>query len=513
MSDTPLSFECVLPLEDNARLIMAWRNDPQTLRMSFNKEPKVWPAFFSEFLSDYYSLDTLPPLFIVEDGQRKGFLRFRPTEHPQYPSRRVCEISLNIAPPFRGQGIGTKALLQIKAWVLRQGYDDIYAEILRENTTSQRAFERAGFSLMTPNDQTVPVYRYLAPLTPETDKTPRVFVIAEAGSNWRVGSPQDDWEMAKTLIDVAAEAGADAVKFQTYRPETIYVKNAGSSGYLADAGIGDDMQTLFAHLAMPYEMIPKLSDYCKRQNIAFMSTSFSPADFAAVDPYVSIHKIASYEITHIRLIELAARSGKPLILSTGASQEEEIAWAVSTFRLNGGKHLTLLQCTAKYPAEPSTMNLRTIEWMRYRFNTPVGLSDHSRHPIYAPVAAVALGASVIEKHFTFDNNLPGPDHAFALNPHELKEMVKAVRAAEVMRGSGVKKVLEAEKELYYFAKRGVQATQDIAVGDIFKEGGNIEILRPGKRSLGVHPRFLNDIEGKPAKRAIASGSGIALGDW
>src|SRR5262249_10120412 len=158
----------------------------------------------------------------------------------------------------------------------------------------------------------------------------------------------------------AAEAGADAIKFQSYHFETIYVPNAGKSGYLSAAGIEEEMSELYADLAMPYELIPTLAEFCRECGIRFMSTPFSPADFAAVDPYVSIHKIASYEIGHIHLLTLAARSGKPLLLSTGAANEEEIAWAVRTYRDHGGKELTLLQCNACYPADPATLHLRAI---------------------------------------------------------------------------------------------------------------------------------------------------------
>ncbi|MCZ7587139.1 MAG: N-acetylneuraminate synthase family protein [Deltaproteobacteria bacterium] len=220
-----------------------------------------------------------------------------------------------------------------------------------------------------------------------------VFVIAEAGSNWRMGTPARDMKMAKTLIDAAADAGADAVKFQTYRPETVYVPNAGDSDYLSEAGIKESITEIFRDLSMPYEMIPELAAYAAEKNIEFMSTPFSVRDFSEIDPHVRRHKIASYEISHVRLLEAAGQSGKPLVLSTGASVEADIAWAVDTYRSAGGADLTLMQCTAKYPAPVSSLNLRTLPWLRDRFGVRVGLSDHSRHPTWAPVAAVALGAT------------------------------------------------------------------------------------------------------------------------
>ncbi|TCS62994.1 N-acetylneuraminate synthase family protein [Varunaivibrio sulfuroxidans] len=340
----------------------------------------------------------------------------------------------------------------------------------------------------------------------------RTFIIAEAGSNWRMGTAARDLAMAKTLIDIAREGGADAVKFQTYRAETVYVANAGSSDYLSSSGIEDDIQDIFSDLAMPYEMIGELAAYCKGQGIAFMSSPFSPADFAAVDPFVQVHKIASYEISHIRLIELAARTGKPLVISTGASTEDDIAWAVGHFRAHGGGELALLQCTSRYPAPLDSLNLRVIPWLRDRFGVVAGLSDHSREPAIAPAAAVALGARVIEKHYTVDNRLPGPDHAFALLPGELKEMVDHIRAVERALGDGVKAVHAVEDELAAYARRGVQAIRDIAPGERLREDENFAILRPGKQILGSHPRHLDRIEGHTARRAIAQGEGIAPDD-
>jgi N-acetylneuraminate synthase len=159
------------------------------------------------------------------------------------------------------------------------------------------------------------------------------------------------------------------------------------------------------------------------------------------------------------------------------------------------------------------MNLKAIPWLKQRFRVPVGLSDHSRHPTSAPVAAVALGATVIEKHFTIDNRLPGPDHSFAVEPAELKELVIAVRQAQEMLGSPMKIVDEAENELRAFCCRGIQAIKDIPEGDVLSEGDNIAILRPGKRIKGVHARFLSEIEGQRAKRHISIGEGIQRGDY
>ena len=335
-----------------------------------------------------------------------------------------------------------------------------------------------------------------------------VFIIAEAGSNWKVGSYDDDLKRAKDLIKTAARCGADAVKFQTYRPETIYVPDAGRSDYLSEHGIMDNINDIFKHLSMPYEMIPDLANYCETQNIMFMSTPFSIPDAKEVDPYVQIHKVASFEINHVRLLEFLAQTKKPLLVSTGASTYEEIDFAVNLLKKKGNEKLILLQCTSKYPAPIESLNLSVIPQMKSRYQTPVGLSDHSMDPVIAPVMAVALGAVVIEKHFTLDRNFPGPDHPFALIPDELELMIKSIREAEKAKGSGKKEILKEELELRHFATRTIQAIRDISKGEVLQEGINFEILRPGNRIRGVEPRFLETVNGKKAKNDIKKGDGI-----
>ena len=339
-----------------------------------------------------------------------------------------------------------------------------------------------------------------------------VFVIAEAGSNWRMGSRERDIQMARVLVDVAVAAGADAVKFQTYRARDTYVPNAGESDYLAESGIRRSINDIFAELEMPYEMIGEIAAYCEEAGIEFMSTPFSVADARAVDPHVRRHKLASYEINHVRLLQFLAGTGKPLIVSTGAANEADVEFCVATARKAGASDITLLQCTSSYPAPPDSLNLSVIPWLRERFGVPAGLSDHSRDPIVAPVAAVALGGTVVEKHFTVDNRLPGPDHPFALEPDELAAMVRAIREAELAYGDGVKRVGARETELRSFAVRAVQATREIAPGDLLVEGENFDVLRPGKRSAGMHPRHLDELRGRKAARAIHAGDGIEPGD-
>jgi sialic acid synthase SpsE len=340
-----------------------------------------------------------------------------------------------------------------------------------------------------------------------------VFIIGEAGSNWRSGTPQRDRKLARALIDVAADSGCDAVKFQTYRAETVYVENAGESDYLAEAGIKESIGDIFRDLAMPYELVPELAEYAGERGVEFMSTPFSLADLEAVDPYVRVHKVASFEISDVRLLEGIARTGKPVILSTGASEEADIVTALAVLEAGGSGPVCLLQCTSSYPAPPDSLNLAVIPYLKERFGVAVGLSDHSTDPVVAPVSAVALGATVIEKHFTLHRALPGPDHAFAVTPDELAALVAAVRLATTMRGTSTKEIGEAEQELYDFARRRVQATAPIAKGETLEEGRNVAILRPGKQRPGVHPRQLDELLGRTATRDVPVGDGIRPGDW
>jgi len=348
-----------------------------------------------------------------------------------------------------------------------------------------------------------------------------IFVIAEAGSNWKCGNFDDDLQQAKKLIQIAVDSGADAIKFQTYKPETTYVTEAGYSNYLSEHGINENINEIFDSLAMPYEMIPKLSNFCKC-GIMFMSTPFSVEDAKAVDPYVEIHKVASFEINHIRLLEFLAKTKKPLIISTGASTFKEIDFAVDFLKNNGCKKIALLQCTSKYPCQPNALNLSVIPVLKDRYNVPIGLSDHSLDPILAPTLSVKLGGTIIEKHFTIDRNLPGPDHSFALMPNELKSMITAIRKKELTLnkkcqytmeeklalGSGKKEILSEEIELRNFAARTLQAIKNIKKGEILQEGVNFEVLRPGNRIRGLEARFLLKVNGKKAIKNIQKGDGI-----
>lgn len=322
------------------------------------------------------------------------------------------------------------------------------------------------------------------------------FIIAEAGSNHN-GS----LEQAQRMVDVAKEAGADAIKFQIFRAKKMYPNKPIDVRYLEDIGIKEDLYNLIKKLEVPYDWIQKLHMYCEKVGIEFMAT---PSDLEAVrllDTYVSSFKIASYESLFFDLIEEIKKTKKPILISTGGSTEEEIDTLMRD-GLNDYKDETvLLHCVARYPAPLEETTLDVIPYLAKKYNVCVGYSDHSANPIIAPVVAVALGAKVIEKHFTLSRKLPGPDHIFAIEPDELKEMVKSIRMAEKSISHKAKRVLQkCEKELYYY-KRCLYCNRDLPKGHRISKT-DIVILR----NTGIECNYFNPFEcdmvvGKTLKRS------------
>ncbi len=328
------------------------------------------------------------------------------------------------------------------------------------------------------------------------------YVIAEAGANFRISKdPDTNFRQAIDLIDLAARAGADAVKFQLYRAETLYVKKAGFADYL---GSQTSIFDIIQEMELPGDWLPDLAEHCRKKKIVFLCTPF---DEKAVDQLEAIevpaYKIASYTISHIPLLKYIAAKNKPVILSTGASDMADIEAAVKAVREAGNQDLILMQCTAKYPAPLESLHLKTIPALANAFGLPVGFSDHSRNPVIGPAGAVAMGACMVEKHFTTGNDLPGPDHAFAILPDELDRMVRSIRMMEHALGDETKKVQDQELELYEFARRSIYARIPIAAGEIITDD-HLIILRSGKQAKGLPPALKETIIGKRAKKKIAS---------
>ncbi len=329
------------------------------------------------------------------------------------------------------------------------------------------------------------------------------FIIAEAGANHDGRLSQ-----ARALIDIAAEAGADAVKFQVYRAHRLYVKDAGMSDYLKSPR---SIYDIIKEMEVPYEWLPELARHAEEQDLYFIATAFDEESADQVDPYVQVHKIASYEMTHLPLVQYIAGKGKPTLMSTGTTSLDEVAEAVAAFREAGNDQLILNQCTASYPAPLDALNVRAVTTLRDRFDVPVGLSDHSQDPLVGPMAAVALGACTIEKHFTLSRHLPGPDHPFAVEPAELRLMVQKIRQLEAALGTGEKVPQEAERELRQFARRSIFAIASIAEGEELSPH-NIGVLRHGKRGAGMEPQAYPSLLGRRAAKAIPAQALLAEED-
>lgn len=330
------------------------------------------------------------------------------------------------------------------------------------------------------------------------------FVVAEAGSNHN-----GDLQQALRLIEVAGEAGADAVKFQLFRADRLYVRTAGRSDYLKQ---DRSIYEIIAEMEMPYEWVPELAAYARQKGVLFLASVFDEESMERLRPHVPAFKVASYEMTHLPLVRAIARCGKPVILATGTAFLEEVRETVEAVRGTGNEDVILMQCTASYPAPLESLNVRALVTLREVFGVPTGLSDHSRDPLTGPLAAVALGAHIIEKHFTLSNTLPGPDHSFALEPDELARMVRKVREVESALGTGEKVVHPVEQELRAFARRQIFAARTIGTGEMFSRENTV-VLRSGKTNGGLPPKQYETLLGRTASKEIPEGSPIRQEDY
>jgi pseudaminic acid synthase len=325
-----------------------------------------------------------------------------------------------------------------------------------------------------------------------------VLIIAELSANHN-----QDFDHATQLIKSAKESGADAIKLQTYTPDTITIDCDNEYFRIGKDTIweGKTLYKLYQEAYMPWEWQPKLK---KVANDLGMDLFSSPFDGTAVDFLeemgVPAYKVASFELVDIPLIQYIARTGKPIIMSTGMATFSEIDEAVTAAREAGCKEIALLKCTSAYPADPWELNLRTIPHMADCFGVPVGISDHTLG-IAVPVAAVAIGARIVEKHFTLSRSIPGPDSAFSLEPQEFKAMVDAVRTTEKALGKVRYKMTDHEAASRIF-RRSLFVIKDMKSGEIFSEE-NIRSIRP---SYGLPTKYLKEIIGKKALRDIGRGT-------
>jgi N,N'-diacetyllegionaminate synthase len=314
------------------------------------------------------------------------------------------------------------------------------------------------------------------------------YVIAEVGANHN-----RDWATAQRLVELAKEAGADAVKFQTYSGDRIYSSKTPAFKYLAPLTDKSPAQ-LLEEISLPREWQAPLAELAKDVGIHFFSSPFDHEAVAELDALaVPVLKIASFEIVDLPLIRRAAQTGRPLLISTGMATLGEIEDALQAADEGGAAAVGLMQCTSVYPAPARTINLRAMETMRMAFGVPVGFSDHSLG-VAIPIAAAALGASFVEKHFTLDRTMTGPDHPFALEPGELADMVRGIHEAEAALGDGRKEgpTPEEADEMYTLGRRSLIAARDLPAGTVLTEEMMV-IKRPG---YGIRPKFLPLVVGR-----------------
>lgn len=320
----------------------------------------------------------------------------------------------------------------------------------------------------------------------------RVFVIAEAGVNHN-----GNIEIAKKLIDAASAAGADAVKFQTFRAESLVCKTAKKAEY--QLGVTDRSETqydMLKKLELTEQMHKELMEYCAKKKLMFLSTPFDIGSVKLLSKLgMQIFKIPSGEITNLPYLREIAGHQKKVILSTGMSNMNEVKAAVDVLKENGAADIILLHCNTQYPTPVSDVNLLAMVKMHEELGLPVGYSDHTLG-IEVPIAAAALGAAVIEKHFTLNKNMEGPDHKASLEPQELKRMVEGIRKTELALGVGIKQASDSEKENRDIVRKSIVAASGIKKGEKYTEE-NLTVKRPG---IGISPMRWDEVIGKTAGR-------------
>jgi pseudaminic acid synthase len=324
-----------------------------------------------------------------------------------------------------------------------------------------------------------------------------VYVVAELSANHC-----QDFDQAINLIRAAKTTGANAVKVQTYKAETLTLKSSRKLFQIqGTAWEGRQLYDLYQEASMDWEWQPKLKAKANQLGLDFFSTAFDPSAVDFLEQMnVPAHKVASFEIVDIPLIQKMAKTGKPLIISTGMATAEEIKEAVSAARAAGATQIALLKCVSSYPAPISDMNLRTISDLAARFGVPAGLSDHTLGGI-VPMVAVAIGACIIEKHLTLSRSIKGPDSTFSSEPSEFKEMVQSIRTVEESLGQVVYGVSKSEVATKKF-RRSLFVVKDMKAGEIFTED-NVRSIRPAD---GLPPKFLEELLGRRAKKDIEKGT-------
>lgn len=346
------------------------------------------------------------------------------------------------------------------------------------------------------------------------------FIVAEIGINF-----DGKFDQAIKLIETASEAKCSAVKFQMFRADKMYAKNPGQ--FRVSNGGRKDIWKIIKENELSKDWILRLKKFASEKGLEFFSSVCDEKSADIMNSFnIPAYKIASSELTHLPLLQYVAKKGKPIILSSGAATLAELIEAYETCLDAGNRQIAILHCIAEYPAPLNSLNLKIISTLRMTFpNVIVGFSDHSTDPVVAPNAAVSFGAKIIEKHITLNKNLPGADHAFALNPEELKSMVQEIRRTEKILiakkkfrieeriiGSGERKTFELERERRLFTFRSIFALKNISSGESFNRR-NIAVLRPGNNFPGLHPKIFDVItNGFVAARDIPANKALEWPD-
>jgi pseudaminic acid synthase len=486
--------------EEDAKIIFDWRNDETTRLMSFNTDLKIWKNFIEEFKNNYFS-NILPPLFALYNNEKIALIGFVDDN-----LNKEHIINININPNYRNKGFGKEILLKSLDYIrlnYKNHHNNIIAHIKEKNIPSNKIFQKCNFILRKnyiKNSEVIYEYIYkmdcfnIGKCTISKDHP--TFIIAELSCNHN-----QNYDSAIKLIHEAHKAGANAIKLQSYTPDTITL-NCKKNYFKIKGTIWEDqyLYDLYKTAYTPWDWHKGLKEEANKLGMELFSSPFDPT---AVDLLESLdvpaYKIASFEITDHILIKKIAQTGKPVIISSGMASKEELREAVELLRKYGTKHICMLKCTSAYPAEPEDANLLTMKDMEESFNIIPGLSDHTLG-IEVPIVSVVLGAKVIEKHFTLSRDSGSADDAFSLTPDEFKQMVEGVRKAEKTIGKITYGGVKSEEECKKF-RRSLFVCKDIKEDDEFTTE-NVRSIRPG---MGLHTKYYDEILGKKAKFNIEFG--------
>lgn len=484
--------------DEDGGLIMEWRNDKVTRINSFNQDLKEWKSFKKVFYNNYFN-HYIPPLFFVKNNKKIGFIGCIEGD-----IENEYKISINLSPEERGKGYGKKILSLFINYVNKE-YPDVtsfIAEIKESNIPSIKLFEGSNFKYQSSYSYKgiiINRYNYINQFVINNSVISNsTYIIAELSCNHN-----QDIKTAYKLIYSSYKAGANAVKLQTYTPDcmTIDSDQPPFTDCLKNTiWEGETLYQLYSRAYTPWEWHKELKDYANSLGLDLFTSPFSikAVDFLEMLD-MPAYKVASFEITDIPLLKRVAKTKKPVIISSGMASLDELEEAIKTLKDNGTKHIAVLKCTSAYPSKPENANLNTIKDIQNRFKVVAGLSDHTLG-IEVPIASVALGARIVEKHFTLSRDSGSPDDAFSLTPDEFKQMVDSIRIVEKSLGE-VKYGCSAESGSKLLRK-SIFVIKDIKEGEKLTDE-NIKVIRP---NYGLHSReYENIINKKRASKNLKRG--------